>query len=192
MTTTTSVLSLSGAVDDGPANAEGEAAAAGPLVIYVFGQPAPQGSKKYVGNGVMVESSKKVKPWRQDVVAAAQGAILDRFAGWRLTDVPDDRTWHPLDGPLAVRMVFTFTRPRSHYRTGKNAHLLRDNAPLRPTGAPDLDKLARSSCDALTTAGTWVDDARCCEYERLAKCYVGEDPEALATTGARIEIRRIT
>lgn len=31
--------------------------------FHVIGLPAPQGSKKHVGHGVMVESSKKVKPW---------------------------------------------------------------------------------------------------------------------------------
>ena len=30
----------------------------------VIGIPGAQGSKRHVGNGVMVESSKKVKPWR--------------------------------------------------------------------------------------------------------------------------------
>ena len=38
----------------------------------VNGLPAPQGSHKHVGGGRMVESSKKVKPWRQDVKAAAE------------------------------------------------------------------------------------------------------------------------
>ena len=36
----------------------------------VFGLPAPQGSKRHVGEGRMVESSKRVKPWRRQVAAA--------------------------------------------------------------------------------------------------------------------------
>ncbi len=47
--------------------------APGGITIVVYGEPAPQGSKRFVGvragRGVMVESSKKVKPWRQDVAA---------------------------------------------------------------------------------------------------------------------------
>lgn len=164
---------------DGAVATTGSVATAAPLVIVVHGLPAPQGSKRHVGNGVMIESSKKVKPWRQDVVAAAL-EVIESY-GW---------TWETLDGCLHVRMVFSFTRPKSHYRTGRNAHLLRADAPAQPQGTPDLDKLARSTCDALTTAGAWKDDARVVEYDRLAKVYVGEDVEALATTGARIEIRQ--
>jgi Holliday junction resolvase RusA-like endonuclease len=151
------------------------------LVIVVHGVPAPQGSKRHVGHGVMVESSKKVKPWRQDVVAAALTASEDAA-------VHDDV---PFDGPLAARMVFTFARPQSHYRTGRNARLLRDGAPCQPCSAPDLSKLARSTEDALTTAGIWRDDSRVVEYDRLAKVWADSDPEALSTPGARIEVRRV-
>jgi Holliday junction resolvase RusA-like endonuclease len=145
--------------------------------LTVYGRPAPQGSKRHVGGGRMIESSKHVKPWRDDVKAAAEAWLADR------------RPWTPLDGPLAVRMVFTTTRPRSHYRTGRNAHLLRDGAPARPHGKPDVSKLLRSSEDALTDAGLWKDDALVVEYDRAAKVYAGEDPEALDAPGARIVVR---
>lgn len=136
--------------------------------IVVHGNPAPQGSKKFVGmvngHGMMAESSKKVKPWRQDVVAAA---IATRGKN------------PPLDGALSVRMVFTLPKPKS--------------APKRrrswPNRTPDVSKLARSTEDALTTAGIWADDARVVQYERLAKVFPGEDPEALESSGVVIEIR---
>lgn len=149
------------------------------MILVVYGTPAPQGSKRFLGvkggRGILVESSKKVKPWREavkyDALAARHGAP-------------------PIDEPIYVRMVFTFQRPASHYRTGKNADLLRSGVPHRPCGAPDLSKLARSTEDALTDAGVWRDDARVVEYERLAKVYVGEDPEALDAPGVKIIIRR--
>lgn len=150
------------------------------LELTVYGRPAPQGSKRYLGKGGMIESSKLVKPWRDDVKAAAEALLADR------------RPWTALDGPLVVRMVFTAARPRSHYRTGRNAHLLRDGAPARPHGKPDVSKLLRSSEDALTDAGLWKDDALVVEYERAAKVFVGEDPEALDAPGARIVIRPLT
>lgn len=53
-------------------------------------------------------------------------------------------------GPVLVTATFTFPRPKSHYRTGKNAHLLRDDAPHYKTGHPDLDKLQRAIGDSLT------------------------------------------
>lgn len=157
------------------------------LRLVVYGHPAPQGSKRHLGGGVMVESSKKVKPWREDVRAAAEKLVR--------CNCPDDCAallpGYPLDGPLVVRMVFTFARSRSHYRTGRNAHLLAVSAPDRPKGAPDLSKLLRSTEDALTTAGLWKDDSRVVEYERAAKVWAGEDPDALDAPGALIVVRRL-
>lgn len=131
--------------------------------IIAYGMPAPQGSKRHVGRGVMIESSKKVRPWRQDVKYAAL-ALCERMP--------------PLDGPLRVRMVFTLPKPKS--------------APKRrrtyPDRTPDLSKLARSTEDALTDAGFWADDARVVEYVRLAKVFPGEDPEALDRPGVRITV----
>ncbi len=157
------------------------------LTIVVYGLPAPQGSKRHVGNGVMVESSKYVKPWREDVRAAAERLVA--------CDCPEQcgalAPGYPLDGPLLVSMVFTFARPRGHFRTGRNAHLLRDSAPARPYAKPDLSKLLRSTEDALTSAGAWRDDARVVEYQRAAKVWAGEDPEALDAPGVRITIHPI-
>lgn len=143
----------------------------GVLTIIVYGEPAPQGSKKFVGmvngHGMMTESSKKVKPWRQDVVAAAIVAVNGAA---------------PLDGPLRVNMVFTLRKPAG--------------APKRrrtyPDKKPDVSKLARSTEDALKTAGAIADDARIVGYDRLYKVYPGEDREALTSPGVRIEIRALT
>ncbi|HTA95177.1 MAG TPA: RusA family crossover junction endodeoxyribonuclease [Verrucomicrobiae bacterium] len=143
------------------------------LRIVVYGEPAPQGSKKFVGmingHGMLVESSKKVKPWRQDVIAAAVKIRED--AG-----NPD-----PLDCALSVRMIFTLPKPKSAPKR-KRIYAMRK---------PDVSKLARSTEDALTTAGIWSDDSRVAEYSRLAKVYPGEDPDALNSPGVIIEITKI-
>lgn len=135
--------------------------------IFVYGSPAPQGSKKFVGmrggRGVMVESSKRVKPWRDDVKAAA---IAVRNGS------------PPLDVPLVVRMVFTMPKPSSSPKRRKTY----------PMRKPDLSKLARSTEDALVDSGLISDDSRIVEYERLAKVFPGEDPEALEAPGVLIEI----
>lgn len=148
------------------------------LEIIVRGDPAPQGSKKgfynaQLGRVVLVEMSNKVKPWRQEVTAAGIEARGEAPA---------------LDCALLLEMVFTSMRPKSHYRTGRNAHLLRDGVPVQPTSTPDLSKLARSTEDALKTAGVYRDDALIAEYRRLAKVYAGEDPDALDSPGAVIRI----
>jgi Holliday junction resolvase RusA-like endonuclease len=131
--------------------------------IVVYGLPAPQGSKtayvnKHTGRAQMKEASPRVKPWREAVKRAA----LDTLA----LDYPGHQRY---DCPLVTSMVFCFDRPKGHYRTGRNAHLLRDSAPTHPAGTPDLSKLARSTEDALTDAGVWRDDARVVAYSRLEK-----------------------
>lgn len=141
------------------------------IELVVYGSPAPQGSKSFKGmvNGhaVMAESSKKVKPWRMDVKAAAECEVRNRGMAM------------PLDGPLVVSMVFTLPKPAS--------------APKRrttyPDRKPDLSKLVRSTEDALTDAGFWADDARVVEYARLAKVFPGEDPDALSSPGVKLRVR---
>jgi len=138
--------------------------------IEVRGMPAPQGSKKYMGmtnagRAILTESSKKVKPWRQDVKAAAEA--------WR-----DLAGVAPIDGPIVVRMTFTLPKPKAAPKT-------RRTYPMR---TPDLSKLARSTEDALTDAGIWTDDARVIGYSKLWKAYPGEDVDALDSPGAVIEI----
>jgi Holliday junction resolvase RusA-like endonuclease len=140
--------------------------------IEVRGQPAPQGSKSFKGmvNGhaIMAESSKAVKPWREDV----------KWACLRMGFGRESQTIH---GPLAVSMVFTMPKPKS--------------APKRkrtwPDRTPDLSKLVRSTEDALTQIGVWEDDARVVEYIRVAKVFPGEDRDALDTPGCVIEISSI-
>ena len=119
------------------------------LEFTVNGVPGAQGSKRHVGNGVMVESSKKVKPWRSDVKAAAEAAHL----------ASDE--WDRATGAVGVQVTFRFARPKSHYRTGRNAAVLRDDAPIYVTShsSGDLDKLVRSTGDALTAAGVIADDS---------------------------------
>ncbi|MDX3248819.1 RusA family crossover junction endodeoxyribonuclease [Streptomyces sp. ME18-1-4] len=155
--------------------ASGPRPAAG-ISFPVYGLPAPQGSKRHVGNGVMIESSAKVKPWRQDVKQAALDAVA-ALPGWT-----------PLDGPLVASMIFTFARPKGHYRTGRNAHLLRDSAPSRPAVTPDLSKILRSTEDALTGV-IWADDARVVGYAHLGKYYADNDAaDVLTMPGAVIRV----
>lgn len=135
------------------------------LVLDVTGLPTPQGSKrawvnKATGRAQMREQSDdKIQLWRQDVKAAALA----------VNDCPpfdhghhDDSPCFPLAGPLEIVVLFRFPRPKTHYRTGRNAELLRDNAPLFPhtRAVGDLDKCLRSTWDALVTAGVFGDDSQ--------------------------------
>lgn len=146
------------------------------LTIDITGTPAPQGSKRaFVVNGhaVMTESSTKVKPWRQDVVAAVLNTIANTPA------------FEPYAGPVRVDITFYLPRPRYHYRTGARAHELKDGAPTYVDKKPDKDKLERATCDALTTSGVIRDDSQ------IAAGFV-EKRYADAATGARITITPLT
>jgi Holliday junction resolvase RusA-like endonuclease len=100
--------------------------------FWIDGEPAPQGSKNgFVKNGrvVMVESSKKVKPWREAVASTTQAQVSC-----------------PLQNAVEVALVFYLPRPKTVTRKW-------------PAVKPDLDKLVRSTFDGLTTGGLYTDDA---------------------------------
>ena len=124
-------------------------------------EPAPQGSKRHVGNGRMVEASAKVKPWR---FAVSQAAL----------DTKEPMT----DRPVMVQITFMFNRPKSHYNSKGQ---LKPTAPLYKQTKPDLDKLCRSTLDGITNVlikdDSQVVNLICC------KIYAeeGELPGALIT-----------
>lgn len=122
--------------------------------------PAPQGSKRHLGNGVMVESCKRVKPWRILVAeaAAASGASL-------------------LRGPVSMSAVFLFARPKGHY--GKRG--LKPSAPRWHSVKPDVSKLQRSTEDALSGI-LFEDDARITSANISKRYCVGDElPGAIIT-----------
>lgn len=125
------------------------------LFFEVNGIPAPQGSKKgfpvrrkngTIGVALTESAGDKVKTWREDVRAAAEQAAAK--AGWTAPH-----------GGVIVDLTFHLPRPKGHYRTGRNAGLLRDSAPTAHIVKPDRDKLERSTHDALTSSGVILDDS---------------------------------
>lgn len=125
------------------------------LTFTADGIPAPQGSKKtipakdgrghYTGKVSVLESSARLKPWRQVVAAAA-----------RLARGP----MVPAAGPIVMTLEFRLPRPKGHYGTGRNAGKLKPSAPEWPTKKPDVDKLERAILDALTIARVYGDDSQ--------------------------------
>lgn len=94
------------------------------LKIEIYGDPAPQGSKKIV-RGRMIESSKKLKPWRKAIALAVENAL-------------------PLDhvkimSACSVQVDFYLPRPPS----------IKRNKRERPIVPPDVDKLSRGLLDGL-------------------------------------------
>jgi len=97
------------------------------ITFHVEGTPAPQGSKTRTRYG-MFESSKRVKPWREAVIAAVSN--MEQIAP-----------------PYEVRAHFFIPRPR----TTAAAH------PVAPA-IGDVDKMLRATLDGLTQGGIITDD----------------------------------
>lgn len=123
-----------------------------PISFFVAGKPQPAGSKRafvikkagaYTGRAVVTDANPKSRDWKTDVQYEAK---------LHFTDAP----W---TGPIRLILRFLVLRPKSHYRTGKNSALLRDEAPTLPTSKPDSTKLCRGVEDALT-GFLWADDAQ--------------------------------
>lgn len=70
----------------------------------------------------------------------------------------------PLQGPLELTLEFWMPRPKSHYRTGKFAHILKINAPKWHICKPDRDNLSKAVMDAISdTKMIWIDDSQVCD-----------------------------
>lgn len=114
------------------------------FTFTVLGKPAPQGSKRHVGKGVLVESSKRCKPWRQDVRYTAHSLLPD---GW----------YAMMDRAMAMTVAFVFPRPKGHFRANGE---LKPSAPKHCKGrVGDTSKLVRSTEDALAGI-VYNDDAQ--------------------------------
>ena len=125
-------------------------------------EPATQGSKRSVGNGILLETNKRLRPWRSLVTDAAL-----------LTNTPLTTS------PVSVAITFRFLRPKAHY----NKSGLSPRAPSHLTSKAkgDIDKLTRAILDALT--GTLLyDDSQVVQLS-AHKRYIcpGELPGALIT-----------
>lgn len=120
--------------------------------ITVIGTPITQGSKTRTRHGMRDDNAARLRPWREAVKHAALDAGIPR-----------------IDGPVSAGITFAFTRPRSHFGTGRNANVLRASAPRYPAtrGSGDMDKLCRAVFDALTDAAVWADDSQVVQLDAV-------------------------
>lgn len=134
--------------------------------LSVPGIPQPQGSKRAFGRFV-VETNKKLKPWRTAVTALAQEAMTGKqcFAG-----------------PVRMTVHFEFPRPKGHFGSGKNSNNLKASAPAYVAVKPDLDKLLRALGDGLCQGGVFRDDSLICAVS-ATKSYGGM-PRTVVTVEA--------
>jgi Holliday junction resolvase RusA-like endonuclease len=106
-------------------------------------EPAPQGSKRYLGNGRFIEASKKLEPWRNAVAQAVHQMFADT----------GDST--PFTEACQVEVTFILPKPKTVKRD-------------RPTVPPDCDKLQRSLGDSISLPRFAVlleDDSLICRWD---------------------------
>jgi Holliday junction resolvase RusA-like endonuclease len=134
-----------------------------PLEFVVLGLPKPAGSKRAfairkggmpTGKIAVVDDCNMSREWKNNVAHEAAVAIgnAEKFIG-----------------PVKLSATFRVPRPKSHYRTGSHAALLRQSAPPFPVTKPDLLKLTRAIEDAMTGI-VWRDDSQVVE-QSLKKIY---------------------
>lgn len=136
------------------------------------GSPAAQGSKEYRGHRrsrktgrmvpVLLEVSKAVKPWRNQVAKVAWLAWQPR---------------RPLTCPVGIRCDFVLPRPKGLAKSAPT--------PLATRKHHDGDKLERAAWDALTRV-VFADDSLIVDWEgskRIAEA--GERP------GCRIQVWKV-
>ena len=116
------------------------------IEFFVPGVPVPKGSTRaFVVKGRAITTATNAaeqRAWQGSIAIAAQQAGVT-----------------PMVGPVELVCWFVFPRPKGHYRMGKHAGKLRDDAPTLVDGRPDGDKLDRAVRDALTGV-VYRDDAQ--------------------------------
>ncbi len=126
------------------------------VVFTVYGKAEPQGSarafmpRKGGRFPTVTSDNPKLKGWRKDVARACP------------------RPRELMKGPVRLMVAFYLPRPKA-LRARPTPH----------TKKPDVDKLARGICDALTQV-VWEDDSQVAQM-KVTKEYagVGESPRAV-------------
>lgn len=146
------------------------------LTVIVRDKPVTQGSKvafisKSTGKpGMKEQLGADLRTWREAVKSAARDAMEVHL------DATLFKVQYPLQGPLVAAVTFTVYKPASAPR----------RRPSWPTGKKnDVDKLLRSTLDAMVAAGVMVDDGQVVECTRLGKWYPNPDDRAVLPNGHR-------
>lgn len=176
------------------------------LAFVVYGNPAPQGSKRAFvrgGKAQMKESSDALAPWRTAVRTMSRKATAD----WAKRH---GRPWEPLDEPVMVSPTITMPATQAATKSGAVYHM----------GTPDLDKLQRALGDSLApvplkpsdgaglgaaakekvrremraqraAASVLVDDSRIAAWGEPLKIYPSTIPTSLGYAGTLIQVWRL-
>jgi len=120
--------------------------------LVVLGNPRTQKRHRTVRRGRLVATYDPSAKDKEDILAVTHSQAPAR----------------PLAGPLRVDVELYYARPKSHYRTGKYAGVLKDNAPTWHTKRPDRDNADKIILDALGGV-FWRDDSLVCDGRIMKK-----------------------
>jgi Holliday junction resolvase RusA-like endonuclease len=138
------------------------------VTIDVRGHPRPQGSMRLhplPGGKTAARYPAVVYEWRAQVQQAVAATEHEVF-----------------DGAVELRLGFELPRPLGHHGTGRNRGKVKRSAPAWPGVIPDLDKLVRCVCDAITDAGLWHDDAQVCSIQAAKRYATGPSGVIITVT----------
>ena len=85
-----------------------------------------------------------------------------------------------IEKPLSIILLFYFKRPKSHFRTGKYSHLIKNGMESRwMVGSKDLDNLVKLVCDSLQGI-FYKNDSLICHIEtKKLYCADGDEPRTV-------------
>ncbi len=124
--------------------------------LWVSGTPEQKGSQQW-GACTWIDKVTKKRKCRAFPDDKNDAAV--RSKNWERRVAITARDWWgarmPLEGPVALSLLFYFERPLGHYRSGKYSQDIKAGMPLLHTGKPDSDKVARNVGDALKGTVLW-------------------------------------
>lgn len=135
------------------------------MQFRIYGDPAPQGSKRVFNGRVVEAAGQKLKIWRKAIAQAVEDAL------------PADHQL--IVGSVMVKVIFYLPRPQS-------VTIKKRPEPIVP---PDLDKILRGLLDGLGQGingksgdgRLWADDALVTEIVARKMYADYEEPGALVT-----------
>lgn len=126
------------------------------ISITILGEPKTQ-QRHRTFTKVLKESGKMLR-WENDPSAKDKKDLLI-MAREQAPDVP-------IEGPISLTLKLHFSRPKTHYRTGKFSNELKANPPVFQISTPDIDNCYKLVSDALATV-FYRNDSQICMLQVL-------------------------
>ena len=141
------------------------------LSFFVLGEPKaqPRAKAARIGGFVRMYTPASAKDWKASIRREAFLAL----------EKQEDRS--QLCGPLSVRLVFHFPRPKAHFNS---KGIIKPGAPHWHVTKPDRDNCEKAVLDALGDLGLFKNDSQVCAGE-VVKVY------ADARAGCSITIQEL-